>query len=134
MTKNKKISEAEMIVMEVLWNKGRSQASEIIESLSNKEEWNDKTIRTLLNRLVAKKVLGVVKYKFYEFYPLVTREECVQEATISFLDRFYNGSIGHLVSNFVNNNQLSENELITLEKLIEEKKKQATKDNTDPNP
>ncbi len=129
--KRDRISEAEIIVMDVIWNNGNAKASEIIEALSEKEKWNDKTIRTLLNRLVSKKVVGVKKNKFNEYYPLISREECLQEATISFLDRFYKGSIGYLVLNFVQNNQLSESEIMTLENLIEEKKKNDAKHDTE---
>ncbi len=50
-----KISEAELEVMKVLWSKSPQTANEVIEELEKNMDWNPKTIRTLINRLVHKR-------------------------------------------------------------------------------
>ena len=71
MNKINKITDSEWKVMEVLWSKGQLKASHIIEVLHSNTKWSDNTIRTLINRLVDKDVLGVKKERVNEYYPLV---------------------------------------------------------------
>lgn len=57
MKKIPKISEAELEVMKVLWSKSPQTANEIIQALEGQMNWNPKTVRTLINRLVKKQVI-----------------------------------------------------------------------------
>ena len=57
MKKPVKISQAEWEVMNVVWQKWPSAASEIVHQLSAKNDWHSRTIRTLLDRLVKKGAL-----------------------------------------------------------------------------
>ena len=122
-----KITKSEWKVMEVIWSEGQLKASEVISKLGKKETWNDKTIRTLINRLVAKNILGVKKEKVNIFYPLLTKDECVKEETENFIKRVYNGSVGLLISNFVKNDKLTDEDIKMLKNLIEEKEKEYKK-------
>lgn len=55
-----KISDAELEVMQVFWNKKVANSFDIIDTLKSKN-WNDNTVRTLIKRLQAKKAIGIVK-------------------------------------------------------------------------
>jgi predicted transcriptional regulator len=48
------ISEAESRVMEVLWRKAPQSSEDIVAALQLDSDWHEKTIRTLLNRLLGK--------------------------------------------------------------------------------
>ncbi|MDE7114341.1 MAG: BlaI/MecI/CopY family transcriptional regulator, partial [Acetatifactor sp.] len=53
-------SENEWLVMEIIWKAGRSMtAAEVIKELKDSVCISDKTIRVMINRLVAK---GVLEY------------------------------------------------------------------------
>ena len=58
---------------------GSVAASEVVEELGPKNDWQPRTIRTLLARLVNK---GALRSKFegkrYLYEPKVTMEECVR--------------------------------------------------------
>ena len=45
------ISEAESVVMEVLWARSPRASDEVIAELAEAQDWQEPTIRTLLNRL-----------------------------------------------------------------------------------
>lgn len=121
---NCKISDAEWLVMRVLWNHSPLTTTQIIEALDKETEWNPKTIHTLISRLVKKQALGVNKdTKQYEFYPLVTREECVKEETVSFMQRIYEGSFYNMVSHFIEDEKISPKEIEELKKLLDDKLK-----------
>lgn len=122
---NCKISDAEWLVMRVLWSASPLTTTQIIETLSPETNWNPKTIHTLIGRLVKKQALGVNKdTKQYEFYPLVTKEECVKEETLSFMHKIYEGSLYNMVSNFIKDDKISKEEIEELKKLLDDNSKQ----------
>ena len=53
-----RISDSEWRVMQVLWEQGPQTANNVVEALSGEVEWNPRTIKTLISRLVKK---GAVK-------------------------------------------------------------------------
>ena len=116
------ISDAEWVVMKVLWNKSPLGSSDVINELKETTDWKPKTIKTLLSRLVIKNALSyTVGSRGYLYYPLVPENECAKEETKSFLGRVYNGSLNLLVKNFIENKQLSAEEIEGLKKLLEDK-------------
>ncbi|WP_273321367.1 BlaI/MecI/CopY family transcriptional regulator [Vallitalea guaymasensis] len=120
MKTDNRISDAEWEVMEIVWDNKKIRAYDIIKKLEMKTSWSDKTVRTLIRRLVDKNVLGVEKEKFNMYYPLLSKEECVKEATNKFINKVYKGSIGLLVSNFVKNNKLTQKDIDVLKNLLNE--------------
>lgn len=116
------ISEAEWEVMKVLWISSPMTANEVIESLAYRMDWSPKTVRTLLNRLVAKEAISFhPESRPYTYYSLVTEEECQRAETKSFLKRIYSGSFKPLMVNFLKEEQLSSEDIAELRKLLDEK-------------
>ncbi len=116
------ISDAEWVVMKVLWNESPLGSSEVIRNLKDTTDWMPKTIKTLLARLVKKKAVSYeVGKRGYLYYPIVSENNCAKEEARSFLGRVYNGSLNLLVKNFIDNQELSAEELEELKKLLEEK-------------
>ncbi|HWQ40607.1 MAG TPA: BlaI/MecI/CopY family transcriptional regulator [Desulfosporosinus sp.] len=116
------ISDAEWLVMKVLWNESPLGSSDVINELKGTTDWKPKTIKTLLSRLVIKKALSYeVGSRGYLYYPLVSENECAKEEARSFLGRVYNGSLNLLVKNFIENKELSAEEIEELKKFLEDK-------------
>src|SRR5690349_11275634 len=55
------ISDAEWVVMTVVWERKIATANQVVEALAAKMNWKPKTIHTLLRRLVQKKALAYDK-------------------------------------------------------------------------
>ena len=55
------ISDAESRVMEVLWRQAPQSAEEVVAALCIPGGWHEKTVKTLLNRLLAKRALSARK-------------------------------------------------------------------------
>ncbi len=121
---NCKISNAEWLVMKVLWNESPQTTTPIIEALSQETHWKSKTIHTLIARLVKKGALGVDKNSGrHTFYPLITRDVCIQEETGFFVQKIYEGSIYHFVANFIHDEKISVKEMEDLKRLLDDKLK-----------
>ena len=102
----KKISDAELEVMKIIWKKKETTSLEIIKEL-NHSKWNDNTIRTLINRLIAKKAIGISKKegKTYTYVPLIQEEEYGIYATNKFLKQLFHGSAKDFLSFLIENDR-----------------------------
>ncbi|NLC44446.1 MAG: BlaI/MecI/CopY family transcriptional regulator [Clostridiales bacterium] len=117
------ISDSEWKVMKVIWDKPPYTAKRVIEELSSSSDWQPKTIKTLLSRLVKKGVLGYDNQdRSYLYYPLFKEEECIREENHSFLERVYNGSLNLMLTKFIKEGELTEDEIDELKKILDEKK------------
>ena len=84
-----KISEAEWEIMKIIWKKAPVGSDEIIQDLSSKKDWSSKTVKSFLNRLLNKEMIGYDKSgRSYLYHPLLSEEECIEMESKSFLDRY----------------------------------------------
>ncbi|HVR28172.1 MAG TPA: BlaI/MecI/CopY family transcriptional regulator [Thermoanaerobaculia bacterium] len=118
-----KISAAEWPVAEAIWSAGRPVSStEIVARVSGGAVRHPKTVRTLLRRLLDKRVLaterrGRVSY----FFPRLSRSEYVELESRSLLDRLFDGRRAALVLHFLRDgNDLSPAELASLRERLAE--------------
>jgi len=119
-----RISEAEWEVMEVIWNRYPIISAEIVSALTKEKKWAANTVRTLIARLVRKKVLTFSSNgKTYLYRPLISREECVRHVSQSFLERIFAGATAPLLLHFVKNTPLTRKELAELEMVLRQKGK-----------
>lgn len=110
--------------MNVLWDKAPQTANDIIVSLQESTDWKPKTIRTLLDRLVQKDVVGVNKdQRVYTFYPLYTQEECQRAETESFIKRIYGGAMKSMLVQFIHEDALSDDDINELRFILNKKPK-----------
>ncbi|WMJ81828.1 BlaI/MecI/CopY family transcriptional regulator [Clostridium sp. MB40-C1] len=118
-----KISEAEWEVMKVIWNNSPCSANYVIENLESKMDWKPKTIKTLISRLVKKEVLAFeIEGRSYNYYPLVKKEDCIKEESKSFLHRVFNGVAKDMVLNFIEDDDLTDEDIEDLKKILEKRK------------
>ncbi|WP_077325511.1 penicillinase repressor BlaI [Virgibacillus siamensis] len=116
------ISESEWEVLKVLWAKAPQTANEIISSLPAHTNWKPKTVRTLLDRLTKKEVVGVHKdRRIYTFYPLYSQDECQRAKTESFVKRIYDGTLKSMLVQFIQDEDLSEEEIKELRSILDKK-------------
>ena len=58
--------------------------------------------------------------KAREYYPLLKREEAVESETSNFINRIYNGSLGLMVNTLVKKQDIPEEEMEELYRIIRE--------------
>ena len=122
MVKPPRIADSEWIVMIELWRKSPQTSAEVIAALKGQRDWGAATVKTLLNRLVGKGALGFEKQgREYAYFPIVTKESCVQAESRSFLDRVFQGALTPMVAAFLEKESLSREDLQNLRRLLDEK-------------
>lgn len=114
------ISDAESRVMGVLWRRSPQTSEEIVAALQQPTGWHEKTIRTLLNRLLGKGAVAAEKDgRRYLYSPLLQREIWQQQESRSLLDRVFGGRVAPLLAHFSQHEKLSAKEITALRKLID---------------
>ncbi len=119
MNTGKTLTKAEEQVMQVLWKLGKGFLKEIIESTPEPKPHSN-TIATILKILVEK---GFVEYSVYGrnnlYKPLVSQAEYGKKSVNQLVKSYFNGSPARLVSQFINDQKLSEAELELLLQQIQ---------------
>jgi BlaI family transcriptional regulator, penicillinase repressor len=117
-----RISEAESRVMEVLWAGKTSQsADDVCAALVDRQDWQEATVKTLLNRLLKKRAIAAERDgRRFLYRPLIGRSDYVHAESKSLLDRLYGGRIAPLVAHFSERRKLSKKDIAEIRALIEE--------------
>ena len=120
MTDTPDISEAEWEVMQVLWDAPGLTANDVVDRVAGRRGWNPRTVKTLLNRLLAKKALRFeAEGNRYRYFPAVSREACVRTESRSFLSRVFGGAVAPLLAHFVNEAPLTADDIRRLREILE---------------
>lgn len=114
------ISEAESRVMEILWHQSPQTSEEIVAILAEPTGWHEKTIRTLINRLLGKGAIDAEKDgRRYLYSPRLQRADWQQQESRSLLDRVFGGKVAPLLAHFSQHEELTAKDLAELRKLID---------------
>ena len=117
-----RISDAEWLVMKIIWALKTATARQVVEALTTETTWKPKTIQTLITRLVQKGALEADKSaREHTFTPLVTEQECRQAASRSFLTRVFDGEVAPFLACLLERKRLSRKEVEELRRILEDK-------------
>jgi predicted transcriptional regulator len=115
------ISEAESAVMEVLWRTSPVSTEDVVAALKNRQDWQEPTIKTLLNRLLKKGAISAERDgRRYLYSPVLQRDQWLASESNGLLDRLFGGRVAPLVAHFSKQRKLTKKDLTALKRLIEE--------------
>lgn len=114
------ISEAESVVMEVLWRRSPITTEDVVAELKPRGKWQESTVKTLLNRLLNKGAISARKEgRRYLYSAVLERAQWVSSESTGFLNRLYGGRVAPLVAHFSQQRKLSKNDIADLKRLIQ---------------
>ena len=117
------VSDAELVVMKVVWEKAPVTANQVVQALEDQMHWKPKTIHTLLRRLVQKRALAFDKKgREHHFRPLVDADEYAHAASRSFLRRFFDGEMAPFLACFLERERLTRGEIEELKRILDGKR------------
>lgn len=116
-----KVFDAEYKFMELVWEHGPVNSTDLVKLCNEKLGWKKSTTYTTIRRLSERKILknekALVNY-------LVSKDEIRIEETKEHLKKLYNGSIKMLLANFLSKESLTMEEARELKSLIDKKTKE----------
>ena len=114
------LTEAELRLMEVLWEKGPATVQQVLEVLPEKEPLAYNSVLTTI-RILEKK--GYVKHvkdgRAFLYSPLVQRKEATRSEIRHLVNRFFGNSHELLVLNILEDQGLDAREVKRLRKMLE---------------
>jgi predicted transcriptional regulator len=115
------ISEAESVIMEVLWLRSPIATEDVMAALEPHGKWQESTVKTLLNRLLKKGAISARKDgRRYLYSPVLKRKQWVSSESTGFLNRLFGGRVAPLVAYFSQQRRLSKSDIADLKRLIQE--------------
>ena len=128
MRKSQMVTDRELEILKILWERGRANVREVQEDLERAGgPVAYSTVQTLLNIMEEKKglVRHVVEGRTFIYIPKKTRERTIGELTRRFVDRVFDGALDRVMVALLDAKSASPAELEQLRAMIEEAQKQA---------
>jgi predicted transcriptional regulator len=122
--KSPNLTESELRLMEVIWQKGSATVAEVADGLPKSLGLAYNTVLTTLRILEGKGYLRHTTAKdsrAFIYTPLVSREQASRTAVGLLLGRFFGGSAKALVLNLIEDEKLNDAELKRVRELLKEK-------------
>lgn len=120
------LADREAEIMEVLWVHGPSTVTEVREHLPDKLAYT--TVLTVLRTLEAKGYVGHDEEgRAHRFGPLVAREAARRSALRDLSVKFFDGSTALLLTHLVSDQQLSEEEIRGIRRLLRDQGRKDSK-------
>lgn len=122
----KRLSEAEWDVMEVLWSAGQPlTATDIDEALRKGDrDWSLATVKSLLSRLLAKQAVAPAKDgRRFLYSPAIEREPYVADESRRFVGRLFGGKLSPLFAQLAEGEKLDDDDIAAIEALLKELRK-----------
>ena len=119
-----RISDAELEVMEALWESGAPlTATDVAERIPANRGWSLATVKTMLSRLTAK---GAIRYseegRRYLYSPAIARDSYVGKESRRFVDQLFGGRLSPLVARLAEEDALDEEDIAAIEAIMKELK------------
>lgn len=117
-----KLSEAEFMVMRIIWDNGENVNSDLIVSEFNRQKpWKRSAILTVLKRLETKGFVSCRKNNRHNVYQAVVKEnDYLTFESKNFLEKVCGNSVKNFVATLYNSKHISKQDLEELKQFIEE--------------
>jgi BlaI family penicillinase repressor len=113
------LGRVQLLIMQVLWDRGKATAREITDALNESEAIAHSTVQTLLRGLEEKgSVTHSAEARTFVFRPLVEEDRFKQRATSDLLQRVFGGDAAKLVAHLLKDKSVSRQEIDDIRKLI----------------
>lgn len=113
------LGRVQLLIMQVLWSRGTATARDITDAINEVEPIAHSTVQTLLRGLEEKEAVDHrAEGRTFVFFPLVEENDYKTSATGDLVSRVFLGKVGQLVAHLLDNEEVSQEELGEIRKLI----------------
>lgn len=119
-----RLGDLQLRIMQILWDRGESTVSQVLDHLSGNGSLAYTTVATMLRKM---ELRGLVQHRPEGRSFLYRAKVAVQAVTRSMsdhlVDRLFEGSLTDVVTHLLTTREVSREELVQLERLIADRKK-----------
>ena len=122
------LTETELRIMEVLWQKGTGTVQQVQEALPGKPELAYNSVLTIIRILEKKGYVGHAKDgRAHVYTPLIAREDARRSEVSHLVSRFFKNSHEQLVLNILEERGVDRDELDRLKAMLERSEKESSR-------
>jgi predicted transcriptional regulator len=120
--KNYELTEGEWAIFTVVWDNEPCAAPSVQEELASRKNWTYSTVKTMMDRMVAKGLLKTERIRNLMLYrSTITRKQAQSGEIMRAVKRAFDGALTPMMQ-FLLDNNLSQKQLNELEALIKRKR------------
>jgi len=124
---NAELTEAEWIIMKVVWENEPCAAGTVQEALANSKDWAYSTIKTTMDRMANKGFLKIQKIRNLQLFSSVISEVDAKRGEFrKMLKRAFDGVLTPMMQFLIEHEGLSKAESAQLRKLVNKAEKRKT--------
>jgi predicted transcriptional regulator len=117
------LTEGEWAIIQAVWDNQPCAAPTVQELLQSEKAWTYSTVKTMMDRMVAKGLLKTERIRNLILYrAAITRREAQSSEIMRAVKRAFDGALTPMMQFLLDNNELSKNQLAELEAMIKSKK------------
>ncbi len=121
--KNYELTEGEWAIIQAVWENEPCAAPTVQEELEAQKSWTYSTVKTMMDRMVAKGLLKTERIRNLIFYrSAITRKQAQKGEIMRTVKRAFDGALTPMMQFLLDNHKLSQKQLSELEKLIKKKR------------
>jgi predicted transcriptional regulator len=115
------LTELQLAILRVLWDRGRATAAEITEVLRPSRRLAQTTIATILSRLEKRGVVGHdTTARQFVYYAKLSEPEATSSMVSELTERLFDGDVTALVSHLITAREFSRGDLAKVKALLAE--------------
>ena len=117
--KTSTLTEQELEIMKIVWERERATVRDVYESLLERRKIAYTTVMTMMNILEQKKYLRKsAEDRAYVYRPTKPKKQVIQGTVREFVDRVFNGSAEPLLVHLIEDRKLTNKDLDELARMI----------------
>lgn len=121
--KNYELTEGEWAIIQAVWDKEPCAAPAVQEALAGQKKWTYSTVKTMMDRMVAKGLLTTEKIRNLILYrSAITRKQAQKGEIMRAVKRAFDGALTPMMQFLLDNHKLSQKQLSELEAQIKRKR------------
>ena len=117
----KKLGDAELEIMQVIWDSGNPVTSNyILKELQEQRKWQLSTLMTSLTRLADKGFISCDRSTGRNLYtPIISENEYKTGASKHFLEKLYNNSIQNMIAALYSDKEINSSDIEELRDFLD---------------
>ena len=125
MTKQLELTEAEWEIIQVVWEHEPCAAPTVQEELAARKKWTYSTVKTLMDRMVAKGLLTTERIRNLILYrAAISQQDAQRGELLRTVKRAFGGAFTPMMQFMLESDTLSQKELDELQGMIQKKRRQ----------
>ena len=123
--KQYELTEAEWEIIQVVWEREPCAAPEVQEELVARRKWTYSTVKTLMDRMVAKGLLTTERIRNLILYrAAISQQDAQRGELLRTVKRAFGGAFTPMMQFMLESDTLSQKELDELQGMIQKKRRQ----------